>query len=107
MIRPIALAAGLSAAACGASSLERGEGVDLASVPAEEQADYVVFAQRCSKCHSLARPLASGITDDGYWQRYVAKMRRQPGSGIREEDAQPILRFLHWYSTTQSTRVRE
>jgi hypothetical protein len=29
---------------------------------------------------------------------YVERMRRQPSSGIREEDMEPILRFLHWYS---------
>ena len=53
---------------------------------------------RCSKCHSLARPLNSGIIDDGYWKLYVARMRRQPGSGISLEDTDQILRFLHYYS---------
>ena len=81
-----------------ASTMEQTEGMDTAGVPAEEQTDYAVFAQRCSKCHSLARPLNSGITDDGYWRMYVEKMRRQPGSGITENDRVPILRFLHWYS---------
>jgi hypothetical protein len=99
-----ALAAALTTASCGASTIERSEGMDLAAVPAEGQGDYVVFAQRCSKCHSLARPLDSGITDDDYWRRYVARMRRQPGSGIRQEDVQPILRFLHWYSVTEAAR---
>jgi hypothetical protein len=103
-----ALAAARDLAGCRASGIERSEGMDLAALPAEEQGDYVVFAQRCSKCHSLARPLGSGISDDTYWERYVDRMRRQPGSGIRGEDVQPILRFLHWYSTTQATtRPRE
>jgi hypothetical protein len=62
------------------------------------RADYEVFAVRCSKCHSLARPLNSGITDDDYWKAYVDKMRRQPGSGISVDDAVVILRFLHVYS---------
>jgi hypothetical protein len=94
------LLAGL-AAGC-PSALDRTEGLDPSAVPPEQQSDYAIFAQRCSKCHSLARPLNSGITDDGYWRMYVAKMRRQPGSGITEADTVPILRFLHWYSVSQS-----
>ncbi len=94
-----------AAAACGgASFLERGEGLPPSAVPPEEQADYAVFTQRCSKCHSLARPLESGITEDSFWRMYVEKMRRQPGSGITEEDTVPILRFLHWYSAQQTTK---
>jgi hypothetical protein len=74
------------------------DGLDRTKVPTEIAADYDVFAQRCSKCHSLARPLDSGIRDDGWWARYVARMRRMPSSGISEGDSAPILRFLHWYS---------
>ena len=85
---------------CG-SSATHSEGVEPASLPAELRADYAVFAQRCSKCHSLARPLNSGISDENYWSLYVARMRRQPGSGISQEDASPILRFLHYYSLEQ------
>ncbi len=70
------------------------EGLDPSALPEDLRADYVVFAQRCSKCHSLARPLNSGIVDDDYWDMYVARMRRQPGSGISEGDARVIPRFL-------------
>jgi hypothetical protein len=89
-----------SAVGCG-SSATRSEGLEPASLPVELRADYAVFAQRCSKCHSLARPLNSGISDENYWSLYVARMRRQPGSGISQEDAGPILRFLHYYSLEQ------
>lgn len=99
----VLLGLGLVAASC-ASSMERSEGMDASAVPAEERADYAVFAERCSKCHSLARPLNSGVTDDEYWRLYVAKMKRQPGSGITEADTVPILRFLHWYSVDQKRR---
>jgi hypothetical protein len=104
-IRALAAVALLAAAACGASVFQRGEGLDPSAVPPEEQADYALFAQRCSKCHSLARPLESGITDDGFWHKYVERMRRQPGSGITEDDTVPILRFLHWYSTAQAGKA--
>ncbi len=73
-------------------------------MPDQMRADYEVFAQRCSKCHSLSRPLDSGITDDDFWREYVERMRRQPGSGISLEDETPILRFLHHYSLDQLRR---
>ncbi|HMI89651.1 MAG TPA: hypothetical protein VK550_36510 [Polyangiaceae bacterium] len=94
------LSAALAMGGCG-SSATHSEGLEPATLPAELRADYAVFAQRCSKCHSLARPLNSGISDENYWSLYVARMRRQPGSGISQEDAGPILRFLHYYSLEQ------
>src|SRR5262249_24088974 len=81
-----------------ACSSGRHEGIDVASLPPDVRSDYELFAQRCSKCHSLARPLESGITDDGFWHEYVERMRRQPSSGISPDDEIPILRFLHYYS---------
>jgi hypothetical protein len=73
-------------------------------MPPVVRPDYALFAQRCSKCHSLARPLTSGIDDDGYWVDYVARMRRQPSSGISQEDTVGILRFLHYFSMEEKRR---
>jgi len=81
--------------------LARSEGLDPSTVPETVRPDYDLFAIRCSKCHSLARPLSSGIDDDDYWAMYVARMRRQPGSGISLEDTVGILRFLHYFSEEQ------
>ena len=75
-----------------------------ATLPADARADYAVFAQRCSKCHSLERPLSSGIDDFEYWKRYVERMRRQPASGISVADTVPILRFLFVYSAAERKR---
>lgn len=82
----------------------RSEGLDVASLPPDVRPDYELFAERCSKCHSLARPLESGITDDVFWKKYVERMRRQPGSGISPEDETHILRFLHYYSAEKKER---
>ena len=79
----------------------RDDGINVAKLPQGVRDDYAVFAQKCSKCHSLARPLESGITDDEFWKAYVARMRRQPSSGISQSDEPPILRFLHYYSVDQ------
>ena len=77
---------------------------DPSQLPPELRADYDLFAQRCSKCHSLARPLGSGIDDDRFWREYVEQMRLKPGSGISVADEEPILRFLHFYSAQQHPR---
>ena len=84
----------------------RGDVASGLASPPDLNPDYQVFALRCSKCHSLARPLNSGITDDKHWDEYVARMRRQPGSGINQADAVAILRFLHTYSAAERERKR-
>jgi len=91
------------AASC-ASAGFRSEGLEPSTLPGDVRADYAVFAHRCSKCHSLARPLSSGIKDMGYWSMYVARMRRQPASGISQDDAIAILRFLQYYSLEQQRK---
>jgi len=82
----------------GCPTLHSTDGVEVARLPPEMRDDYAIFADRCSKCHSLARPLTSGIDDDEYWRRYVARMKRQPSSGITEDDTPRILNFLYYYS---------
>jgi len=99
MLLLIALILGCACAATAAS-----EGLDPAQLTAEIRGDYAVFAQRCSKCHSLARPLYSTIDHDSWWEAYVNRMRRQPGSGIAPGDVAPILRFLHYYTQTRPRR---
>jgi hypothetical protein len=81
--------------ACGA----RREGLDPGQVPEGLRADYDLFTRRCSKCHSLARPLNSGFSEDEQWTLYVNRMRRQPGSGISLDDQTHILKFLYWYAS--------
>lgn len=79
----------------------RGDGLDESYLPKEVRVDYAVFAENCSKCHALSRSLYSGIDDDEWWIRYVARMRRQPTSGISPEEAVIILRFLRYFSAEQ------
>jgi hypothetical protein len=92
-------------AGCAASGVR--EGLDINRLPPDVRPDYALFSQRCSKCHPLARALNSGIDQDEMWANYVARMRRQPGSGISREDATQILRFLHYYSLEQQRKKHE
>ena len=64
MIRRFALMATASVAMLAALSgcsgwAARNEGLDVSTLPESVRSDYAVFAQRCSKCHSLARPSLS------------------------------------------------
>jgi hypothetical protein len=88
---------GLLGAGCATHESRRGETVDVSKYPPEIQEAYEVFAVRCSRCHTLARPLGARISDPQHWIRYVNRMRLQPGSGIDAENAKIILRFLLYY----------
>ncbi len=92
------LALPLLAAGCAnMNENRRGDSVDVSSYPPDIQRAYRVFALRCSRCHTLARPLNARIYDAQHWVRYVARMRRQPGSGIDENNGELILKFLLYY----------
>jgi hypothetical protein len=101
MLRPLETSRAFAAAVLvtiASSACQRGEGLDPSEMPENVRADYGLFASRCSKCHSLARPLTANITDDEQWVLYVNRMRLQPGSGISRTDQDAILRFLKHYA---------
>ncbi len=75
----------------------------VATFPPEVQGSYELFTRRCSRCHSLARPLTAQITDREHWARYVTRMRRQPGSGISPADGETILVFLEYWGRNRGT----
>jgi hypothetical protein len=71
---------------------------------AEQRPRYDMFAQKCTRCHELARPISallSGVTplsadrfDEEGIKKYVVKMMRKPNSGIVKEDARELIQFL-------------
>lgn len=92
----VAIVAGLLVST--AAGCTRREGLDPSTMPEDVRGDYAIFARKCSKCHSLARPLSANISDDQQWVLYVNRMRRQPASGISPSDQEHILRFLRYYA---------
>lgn len=68
------------------------------ALPGEVAQAYDLFAIRCSRCHTLARPLSAGIDDFEHWEHYVGRMRKMPGSGISPADGEKILVFLKYYT---------
>jgi mono/diheme cytochrome c family protein len=73
--------------------------IDVSGYPADMQAGYKVFAQRCTKCHTLSRPINSDYATSDEWSRYVKRMMRKPGSGINKKDAKTIFDFLVYDSS--------
>ncbi len=97
--RWVALAA-LTLAACvtGRSTLRGGLPEErVAKYPPDVQEAYRLFAARCSRCHTLSRPLNAQITEFDHWVAYVDRMRHHAGSGISKSDGEKILVFLKHY----------
>lgn len=99
--RSVALCLALLVEGC--SVFARTDGLELSRVPPDRRAEYELFADRCSRCHSLARPLNARISREDEWRNYVRRMRRQPSSGIAPEDEAPLVRFLTWFSAHRSS----
>lgn len=96
----IALCFALLCACVGGGSSRRGglsEDTVKTFPPDVEQA-YRLFTVKCSRCHTLSRPLNASISEYSHWEQYVARMRRHSGSGISPKDAEEILVFLKYYT---------
>ncbi len=66
--------------------------------PQDVKGAYHLFELRCSRCHTLERPLTAGVTSLDHWRAYVSRMRRNPGSGISPADGEKILVFLAFWA---------
>ncbi len=67
--------------------------IDVSGYPAPMQAAYKVFATKCAKCHTIARPINT-MMDRGEWERYVKRMMHKPNSGISDSQGKQIFEFL-------------
>lgn len=72
--------------------------IDVSDYPKEMRKNYALFAKKCSKCHSLARPINARINNPRWWKRYVRKMMRKPGSGINARSGKRIYAFLVFHA---------
>ena len=99
----------LLAACIGGGSARRGGLPEemVAKFPPEVAESYQLFANRCSRCHTLSRPLNAGIVEYDHWVHYVERMRKQTGSGISPQDAEEILVFLKYYSELKAQETEK
>jgi hypothetical protein len=67
--------------------------IDVSGYPEEMQKAYKTFASKCTKCHTLARPINTMMTKDE-WSRYVKRMMHKPNSGISDKQGKEIFDFV-------------
>jgi len=67
--------------------------IDVSSYPPAMQSGYKTFSDKCSKCHTIARPINTTMTKEE-WERYVKRMMHKPNSGISDNQGKTIFDFL-------------
>jgi hypothetical protein len=67
--------------------------IDVGSYPPDQQKAYKVFVDKCSKCHTIARPINTTMAR-AEWERYVKRMMHKPNSGIGDSQGKTIFDFL-------------
>ena len=77
--------------------------VNVASYPPEQQKAYKVFADKCAKCHTIARPINTTMTK-AEWERYVKRMMHKPNSGISDSQGKTIYDFLAYDQETRKDK---
>lgn len=81
--------------------------IDVSKYPAEMQANYKVFAKKCTTCHMLSRAINCEFALEDEWERYVKRMMRKPNSGINSADGKKIFEFLVYDSKTRKKELYE
>lgn len=76
--------------------------IDVADYPPQQRTNYAVFADRCSRCHTLARPINSRISDRETWSRYVHRMQNRPTCNLTDADVRAIVDFLAYHSAERA-----
>jgi cytochrome c5 len=77
--------------------------IDVSAYPAEMQAGYKLFVAKCSKCHTIARPINTMMTK-AEWERYVKRMMHKPNSGISDKQGKDIFEFLVYDQTNRKDK---
>jgi len=75
--------------------------IDVSKYPPEMKANYKVFADKCSKCHTIARPINCEFALEDEWDRYVKRMMNKGGSLFTPKDGKQIYDFLVYDSKTR------
>lgn|SRR5574341_1380584 len=90
------------------AKIDKGVGkIDVSKYPKEQQENYQIFSQKCSKCHTLARPINCDFALPEEWERYIKRMMRKPNSGIGSKDGKMIYEFLTYDSKVRKKDLYE
>ena len=75
--------------------------IDVSAYPAGIRKNYAVFREKCTLCHTLARPINSDFALPDEWSRYVKRMMYKPGSLISPANGKKIYEFLVYDSSVR------
>jgi cytochrome c5 len=75
--------------------------IDVAAYPAGIRKGYAIFREKCTLCHTLARPINSDFALPDEWSRYVKRMMYKPGSMISPANGKKIYEFLVYDSSVR------
>lgn len=78
--------------------------INVSAYPPEQQKAYKVFTDKCSKCHTIARPINTMMTTSE-WERYVKRMMHKPNSGINDNQGKTIFEFLSYDQTNRKDKT--
>jgi hypothetical protein len=67
--------------------------IDVSAYPPALQKTYQMFRTKCSKCHTIARPINTTMPR-AEWERYVKRMMHKPNSEINQAQGKEIFGFL-------------
>jgi hypothetical protein len=81
--------------------------IDVSKYPPDMKAKYKIFADKCSKCHTIARPINCEFALDDEWERYIKRMMNKAGSIISPDDGKQIFEFLVYDSKTRKKALYE
>lgn len=82
--------------------------IDISGYPKDMQDIYNnVFTKKCSKCHTIARPINAPYALPDEWNRYIKKMMKKPGSGITPQVAKQVASFLIYDSSVRKKDLLE
>lgn len=79
--------------------------IDVTIYSPKMQETYELFTRKCSRCHTVARPINSTFTPEE-WRKYVYKMMRKPGSGLTPKTAEEIIKFLIYDSEHRKKKTQ-
>jgi mono/diheme cytochrome c family protein len=79
--------------------------IDVSKYPDEQKAGYKLFAKKCSKCHTIARPINSDFVLPAQWERYIKRMMYKPNSQMNDQDGKTIYKFLVYDASVRKTEA--
>ncbi|MBI3071772.1 MAG: hypothetical protein HYY84_06540 [Deltaproteobacteria bacterium] len=81
------------------------DSIDVKGYPAKIRSMYKTFASKCSRCHTLARPINTDMSA-GAWMRYVKRMMNKPDSGISPKLGKQIYQFLKFHQAKKDEKKK-